>query len=64
MRAMSTRVSSTQMARLLPTKPRIATQKSDSFLSGGFPGEIFESILSMLSGTFSVLRIYSKRIAM
>ncbi len=64
MRAMSTRVSSTQMARLLPTKQRIATQKSDSFLSGGFPGEIFESILSMLSGTFSVLRIYSKRIAM
>ena len=63
MRAMSTRVSSTQMARRLPTKQRMLT-KSDSFLSGGFPGEIFESILSMLSGTFSVLRIYSKRIAM
>ena len=63
MRAMSMRVSSTQMARLLPTKHLMAT-KSDSFLSGGFPGEIFESILSMLSDTFSVLRIYSKRIAM
>lgn len=63
MRAMSMRVSSTQMARLLPTKANCDT-KSDSFLSGGFPGEIFESILSMLSATFSVLRIYSKRIAM
>ena len=64
MRAMSTRVSSTQMARLLPTKQRIAAQNLILFSPGGFPGEIFESILSMLSGTFSVLRIYSKRIAM
>lgn len=64
MRAMSTRVSSTQMARLLPTKQLIATQNLILFSPGGFPGEIFESILSMLSGTFSVLRIYSKRIAM
>lgn len=64
MRAMSTRVSLTQMVRLLPTKQRIAIQNLILFSPGGFPGEIFESILSMLSGTFSVLRIYSKRIAM